>query len=220
MNLNSLPDDRCLAIRRQISLSQESFEKEILADSLKIRAKFILEKGEEKFTFFWNSNSCFSQWYPSSFYGQGIIWDDKAYLGDLPTTFKFNCAEQFMMYHKAMLFLDRKTAKKILSTTNPKEQKRLGRRVLNFDERVWKYYRSSIVYWANEKKFTTNAACLSKLLATKGTSLVEASPYDKTWGIGLSESDPRAKDRSQWKGVNLLGEILTRLRVKLSSGNY
>ncbi len=67
----------------------------------------------------------------------------------------------------------------------------------------------------NRAKFTQNAALRDQLLATRGTTLVEASPYDKIWGIGLDAKDPRALDASQWKGLNLLGKILTELREEL-----
>ncbi len=220
MEIHEFSDDRRLAILRYFAQSNESPEESLLHDVVKARIKFIFENGKENFTFFWKSNSCFSHWYPSKFIGQGILWHEVKYLNGMPNENEFNCMEQYMMYHKAMLFLDREIAKEIMMTKDPKEQKRLGRKVANFDEKVWKQKRSAIVYWGNEKKFQQNEVCMSKLLETVGTTLVESSPYDKIWGIGLSKSDPRANDRDQWKGLNLLGEILTFLRMKFNNDVY
>jgi ribA/ribD-fused uncharacterized protein len=156
----------------------------------------------EKFTFFWNGP--FSQWYPSEFRIENII-----------SSTVFNCAEQAMMYAKAVLMSDMPTADKILASNNPKEQKALGREVSNFNEQLWDSMKYKLVYEANYEKFTQNPSLKRALLDTKGTTLVEASPYDRIWGIGLSEADPRAQDRTQWRGENLLGKILTDLRENL-----
>lgn len=156
----------------------------------------------EKFTFFYRSKSPFSQWHPSYFEIEGI---------------SFSCAEQYMMYGKAKLFGDEEIAQKILAAKQPREQKRLGRKVRNFDPKIWEENAKAIVYKGNYAKFTQNEALKSALLSTKGTTLVEASPTDKIWGIGLSESDARAYDRSTWQGTNWLGEVLTQLREALQS---
>lgn len=220
MEVDEFSDDRRLAILRYFAQSNRFSEESLLDSVVEARVKFIFENGKEKFTFFWKSNSCFSHWYPSKFIGQGILWHEENHLRGLPKENEFNCMEQYMMYHKAILFLDGEIAKKILKTKDPREQKRLGRKVKNFDEKIWKQKRSTIVCWGNELKFQQNKACMSKLLETVGTTLVESSPYDKVWGIGLSKSDPRANDRGQWKGLNLLGEILTFLRVKFNNDVY
>ncbi|MEL6653023.1 MAG: NADAR family protein [Bacteroidota bacterium] len=128
---------------------------------------------------------------------------------------QFTSTEQFMMYNKALLFLDRETAAAIMKTDNPREQKALGRQVKNFDEAVWQFARSEIVLRGNRFKFSQNEDIKYSLLETEGTTIVEASPYDKIWGIGLLESDERAQDRSSWQGLNLLGEILTELREEM-----
>lgn len=151
----------------------------------------------EQFTFFYRSRNPFSQWYPCRFTIDGIT---------------FNCAEQYMMYAKAMLFNDAAIAEKILEATEPRDQKALGRKVKNFDPQVWEKEAKGIVYRANHAKFTQNPSLLEELLATAGTTLVEASPTDTIWGIGMTEDDPNALDRSKWKGTNWLGEVLTQLR--------
>lgn len=152
------------------------------------------------FTFFFTEASPFSQWYRCSFTVEGR---------------PFGCAEQFMMHGKALLFGDAGTAAKILAAEHPREHKALGRKVKPFDDAVWRREREAIVLAGNRAKFTQNPALRELLLATAGTTLVEASPYDRVWGIGLAESDPRAKDPAQWRGQNLLGKVLTRLRDEL-----
>lgn len=94
---------------------------------------------KETFTFFWQSDSPFSQWYMSSFHLNGN---------------RFNCAEQAMMYGKAMLFQDQEIAAKILAATHPREQKKLGRQVANFSTKKWEAHCKQIVYEANRAKFT------------------------------------------------------------------
>lgn len=152
----------------------------------------------ERFTFFWQGP--FSQWHRCSFSLDGVT---------------YNCAEQFMMHQKAVLFGDTEIAAAILNAADPKAQKALGRRVSGFDETHWNEVARRIVYVGNRAKFTQNDALKAKILATSGTTLVEASPYDAVWGIGLSATDPRAQSRNTWKGKNWLGEVLTALRDRL-----
>jgi ribA/ribD-fused uncharacterized protein len=152
-------------------------------------------------TFFFTEASPFSQWYRCSF-TQGER--------------TFMCAEQYMMHGKAVLFGDAEMAAEIMAATHPKKHKELGRKVKNFDDAVWKRERENIVLAGSRAKFTQNAELLELLLATKGTTLVEASPYDRIWGIGLSASDPKAQDPATWRGQNLLGKILTQLRDELA----
>ena len=153
----------------------------------------------EKFTFFWGGP--FFQWHPCKF---------KAYVNAILT--EFNCAEQYMMYRKAIMFNDMETAKAILASSNPKEQKSLGRLVKNFDQDAWHAEARNVVYLGNYNKFKQNSALLKTLLDTGDSTLVEASPVDKIWGIGLHADDPRAKNRKQWRGTNWLGEVLTKVR--------
>lgn len=120
-----------------------------------------------------------------------------------------------MMYSKAMLFNDKEIANKILNTTPQKEQKALGRKIKNFNKQIWNEKCKKIVYLGNFYKFTQNKDLWETLLSTEGTTLVEASPYDRIWGIGLSEDDPRAQQRETWLGTNYLGDILTILRKNL-----
>lgn len=152
------------------------------------------------FTFFFTEASPFSQWHPCRFVDGAI---------------EFNCTEQYMMHGKALLFGDADVAAQILAAAHPRHHKALGRKVKNFDDHVWKRERVRIVTAGNRLKFTQNADLLEALRATQGTTLVEASPYDKIWGIGLAATDPRAQDPTQWKGQNLLGKILTELRDEL-----
>jgi len=153
------------------------------------------------FTFFFTAASPFSQWHPCTFVVDGRT---------------FNCAEQFMMHGKAQLFGDAEIAAKMLETADPKQHKALGRKVKSFDDARWRDARIAIVKAGNRAKFTQNAELLAQLMATRGTTLVEASPYDKIWGIGLAATDPRAQDRATWRGQNLLGQILTELRDELA----
>ncbi len=151
----------------------------------------------EKFTFFWRSESPFSNWYPAEFEIDGI---------------RFNCSEQYMMYGKALLFGDQEIAEEILKSSNPGSQKALGRKVKKFNQTIWAKHAREIVYKACDAKFRQNENLLKRLLKTKGTTLVEASPVDPIWGIGLAEDNPQAHNRHTWRGKNWLGQVLTQLR--------
>jgi ribA/ribD-fused uncharacterized protein len=152
----------------------------------------------ERFTFFWSGP--FSNWDPSPFEIDGVM---------------YNCSEQWMMAEKARLFNDDETLVKIMSAVNPKEQKAYGRQVRNFDKTVWDRIARDVVYKGCLAKFTQNYNHKLMLIATAGTTLVEASPVDLIWGIGLKKDDPRAKDRSTWRGLNWLGETLTKVRERI-----
>ena len=106
-------------------------------------------------------------------------------------------------------------AAKILASYNPVQQKKLGRQVRNFDEQTWTDQCRTIVKDANRAKFSQYASLLDTLRATKGTILVEASPRDRIWGIGLGVNNPKALRKTKWRGKNWLGYILTELREEL-----
>lgn len=149
----------------------------------------------EKFTFFWSGT--FSQWHPSPFQIDNL-W--------------YNCAEQYMMAEKARLFKDDETLNKIMNTVMPDDQKRYGRMVKDFDQKTWSEHAKDIVFHGSYAKYTQNEDMKDELLATAGTTLVEASPEDTVWGIGLKKDNPAAQDRATWKGANWLGEVLTKVR--------
>jgi len=117
-----------------------------------------------------------------------------------------------MMAKKAELFGDEEIRDQILSTNNVRKQKELGRKVRNFDENKWNESKVKIVYIANNLKFSQNENLMSELLETDGKYIVEASPVDAIWGIGIAKDDSRRFNRAKWRGQNLLGKILTQLR--------
>lgn len=154
----------------------------------------------EKYTIFLKGP--FSQWYKADFTDPK---DGKV----------FNCCEQWMMYQKAMLFKDYEIAQKIMDTEKPREQKALGRQVKNYVDAAWNAVRKEVVKNGNRLKFTQNKGLLLYLKDTVGTTLVEANPEDSIWGVGLAADDPKIQDKANWKGLNLLGEVLTELRIEL-----
>jgi ribA/ribD-fused uncharacterized protein len=166
------------------------------------------EKGKKfKYLFFWEHKqsreltySCFCQWWAAPF-----IVDDV----------KYDTAEHWMMGQKALLFKDVETYKKILSAKTPKEAKAFGRNVVNFNESIWKEERFDIVVRGNLYKFTQHKDLEKFLLNTKDSILVEASPYDKIWGIGLAEDNKYVDNPKLWQGLNLLGFALMKVRDKI-----
>lgn len=115
-------------------------------------------------------------------------------------------------------FTDGEISRKILLARTPREQKELGKQVRGFKQPAWELHCKAIVYEGNKEKFIQNEELLQMLLDTKGTTLVEASPTDRIWGVGLAEGDPAIRRRSTWRGTNWLGEVLTKLRDDLING--
>lgn len=156
-----------------------------------------------KYTFFWKDASPFSQWHKAGFTIDGV---------------HYKTAEHWMMWKKAMQFGDALKAEEILQAKHPKDAKQKGREVAGFDSYEWGQSCKRFVYEGNYAKFTQNPALLQVLIGTGDTLLVEASPYDKIWGIGLDEETARRTPASKWPGTNWLGEILTTLRDDLVVG--
>ena len=141
-----------------------------------------------------------------------------------PAVFKigeitFSCTEQHMMYSKAKLFGDEEIAKQILMTDVPGKIKGFGRKVSNFDENIWHQHREKILFEGNLAKYMQNEDMKKKLLSTNPKTLVEASPTDKIYGVGLDINNPLIDDPKNWKGMNLLGEILMRVREHILKNN-
>ena len=155
---------------------------------------------KERYTLFYGIQSPFSQFHPSKFTIDRVM---------------YRCAEQYMMYCKAIIFKDYITAQKIMEVKDPKVMKRLGRKVRNFNKQRWLTKSKAIVKKASLAKFTQNSKLKEKLLKTAGTILVEASPWDIVWGIGRCASDPKSKFKKYWRGKNWLGYILTDVRDQI-----
>ena len=165
------------------------------------------EKGKRtKYLFFWGhqksksgdlTSSCFSQWWTSPFFVDKI---------------KYNTAEHWMMAQKALLFADTEIYNKIIVAKSPAEAKNLGRQVRNFDDTIWNDKRCEIVVNGSLQKFGQNKDLKEFLLNTKDRVLVEASPVDRIWGIGLSADSDKAENPKRWNGLNLLGFALMEVR--------
>lgn len=156
------------------------------------------ETSKNGFHFFWKG--ILGQWYPSPFTVDGV---------------KYPTAEHWMMAEKARLFGDTKTLDEILKTDSPKLAKDWGRRVAEFDQKVWDSHCFDIVVQGNIHKFSQNPDLRAKLLGTGYQILVEASEFDKIWGIGLAQDDPWATNPAVWQGKNLLGLALMKVRNEL-----
>lgn len=152
----------------------------------------------DKYVFFWGGT--YSQWCPSKFEIDGV-W--------------YNCAEQYMMAKKALLFGDYDSFKEIMLETNPALQKAMGKKVRGFDKDKWETHCKKYVFDANYAKFTQNPSMLGELIGTGDREIVESSPEDKIWGIGMHETHPDILDKTKWKGTNWLGECIMEVRAKL-----
>lgn len=152
---------------------------------------------EHNFFFFFGASSPLSNWHAKSFVVKGM---------------RFAHVEQFMMYCKAMLFKDFKTASEIMASSDPAKAKELGRAVTQFDKALWDSKCEYYVYVGALAKFEQNPSTGAYLLSTVGKELVEAAGGDRIWGVGLWADDPRILDRTKWRGENRLGKVLERVR--------
>lgn len=173
------------------------------------KESIITNGNDDDFIFFWGhtpskdgsiTETCLSQWWNCNFYENGIM---------------FCCAEQYMMYKKALLFSDFEYAQKIVQCNDAKKIKEYGRLVRNFDEKIWNDNKHSIVMQGNLLKFSQNSELKDYLLHTNLKILVEASPYDKIWGIGMKKGTNGILNPQNWKGENLLGFIIMDIRDRL-----
>jgi ribA/ribD-fused uncharacterized protein len=145
---------------------------------------------------------CLSQFYPAPLEVGGVT---------------YATAEHYFMTKKARLFGDARSEAAVLRAPTPLAAKRLGRAVAGFDEQTWVQHRFDIVVRGSVAKFGAHPALRAFLLATDNAVLVEASPYDRIWGVGLAQTDPRIQQPEQWPGTNLLGFALMKARDVLRS---
>lgn len=143
-----------------------------------------------------------SQWWPCSFTVHGV---------------EYASAEHWMMAEKARLFGDDASLAAVLAARTPAEAKRIGRLVRGFDEARWAASRFELVVAGNVAKFGQDPALRDYLLATGRRVLVEASPRDRVWGIGMSASHDHATDPAAWRGQNLLGFALMEARSRIAA---
>ena len=143
---------------------------------------------------------CFSQWYKADFRVNHL---------------RYSCMEQYMMAEKARIFGDEEIAKQIMDETMQDKIKGLGRKVKNFDENIWNEVKYHIVLTGNYYKFSQNKQLRQVLLSTGESILVEASPLDMIWGIGIDANNENAYHPEKWNGSNLLGFALTEVREEI-----
>ncbi|MFD2916484.1 NADAR family protein [Psychroserpens luteus] len=162
--------------------------------------KYLLFWGHQKSKDGSITKSCFSQWWEAYFKVDGIL---------------YKTAEHYMMAEKAKLFNDGEIFQKVIVSKSPAAAKKLGRQVKDFNQQLWEDQRFEIVKKANYFKFSQNPELKDFLLKTKKRILVEASPVDKIWGIGLASDHNDSEIPSKWKGLNLLGFALMEVRDEL-----
>lgn len=140
----------------------------------------------------------------------------------LYTQRQFPTSEHLFMYIKAVYFKDWETAEKIVVAGTPKEAKDLGRGVRNFSEKEWENVREDAMFTALVTRSYSDDRFKEILLnpSFENLGFVEASPYDKIWGIGLGEEEYNANIKSRWPGKNLLGKCLDECRRYLKFQEY
>ncbi len=148
--------------------------------------------------YFWRGE--FSNWYPCIF-----RYEDHTFYN----------SEQAFMWVKAKFFDDDEIAKQLLVETNPQYAKALGRKVKNFNDEMWAVASFPAMIAVNYAKWSSSHFMMDTILSTNPKILVEASPYDKIWGVGLRQDDDLILDKNNWKGMNLLGKALMNVRKEI-----
>jgi ribA/ribD-fused uncharacterized protein len=164
----------------------------------------------DKYVFFWSG--IYSQWHFADMYVKVV----ENYM-EIFAIEQFNCCEQYMMYKKATLFYDYDAALEIMKAKRPVDQKSLGSTVKNFNQIEWNENKERIVYEGNMYKFAQHPEIAKELIATGDRIIVEASPSDTIWGIGLHYDNKDVEDETKWKGLNLLGKALMRVRTDIQN---
>ena len=144
--------------------------------------------------------ACLSQWFPRAFFVEGV---------------RYATAEHYMMAEKARLFGDAAALALVLESSTPAAAKGAGRAVQGYDDAAWGAARADAVVRGNVAKFSQHADLHAFLAGTGDHVLVEASPRDRIWGIGMGRSNPDAGDPARWRGRNLLGFALMEARERL-----
>lgn len=157
----------------------------------------------DEYIFFWQGK--LSNFYRTEIHYQGL---------------HFHSSEQLFMYFKAKFFNDEYHARLILESKTPKESKLYGRKVVGFNNEEWDKVKCDFMYKALQAKFYGNKELSSYLTRKehKNKLFVEASPYDKIWGIGIDENNPELLQTNFW-GKNLLGQLLTKLHNEILNNN-
>src|SRR6266545_3989606 len=140
---------------------------------------------------------CLSQWWPAEFTVDGVA---------------YRTAEHWMMAGKARLFADAEGLAAVVTAPSTGAAKAAGRKVRGFDEGRWAAARYDLIVAGNLAKFGQHADLREFLLTTGDRVLVEASPFDRIWGIGMGPNNPAALRPSAWRGQNLLGFALMEVR--------
>lgn len=187
-------------------MQQGKYTLDTLQQSIRMGKRF-------KYLYFWGhrpspsgvvTSSCFSQWWPSPFEVDGVTYAS---------------AEHWMMAGKARLFSDEAILPRILNAKSPAEAKKFGRQVSGFNQQIWEAHCFDLVCEGNLHKFSQHPQLGAFLVGTRTRVLVEASPVDRIWGIGLAQDDERAANPLRWNGKNLLGFALMVVRDTLGGAN-
>lgn len=150
----------------------------------------------DKFVFFFTGSDVCSNFYPCK-----IIYEEK----------EFSSSEQLFMWLKAKFFNDKEMSTKILQAQTPREAKSLGRLVKNYDDDLWNEHRDGVMLESLKAKFDHCQEFKDLILGNTDKTFVEASPYDRIWGVGLSETDPKIENPNKWLGQNRLGKCINKL---------
>jgi ribA/ribD-fused uncharacterized protein len=124
-------------------------------------------------------------------------------------------SERAIMLAKASLMGDEAIFAKILKAADQPSTKELGRQVSPWNEKLWQTYVCAIAYDVVLAKFRAVPEANEMLLNVTEDYIVEASPRDRHWGVGMGAKNEDISIPSAWKGSNILGWALMEARQEL-----
>lgn len=130
--------------------------------------------------------------------------------------YAYSSVEQYYQYCRAVHVGKSEVAAQIMLSSDPIDMKRLGDQCKSPSLTDTWYGANSDCCMAKALKAKFNKQMFKEILKkTEQRSLVECNKYDSYWSCGFAGTDPKCGDKKAWKGKNLMGSLLEKIRYEL-----
>ncbi len=130
---------------------------------------------------------------------------------------RYDCVERYYQKEKAEFFGDQLAVGAIMKADTALECYRIGRTATQHRNITqWRQKKAhEVMYNALKAKYTQSTYLKHFLCGTEGSTLIEANQNDQYWSCGLSLKHPGIASKEQWKGENMLGNMLMKVRSEI-----